>query len=113
MASSTLTADEFNAIFGDMTYLKHKLRTKVPATHTTNPDKTSKGYPIATEQWEKDSGLRDLVMDCQYLLEDGPAQCIDRFTHVPTVRGVCSTFNARSLEDVFKTDTVWMESFLK
>ena len=99
---SRLTASQFNNIVGDMSGLPFTKRITLPATEKSAPN----------SQWAKDSHRLDLILHCKHHTEDGPANCADQFTHVPTSRGICSAFNAPPLADVMRTESShWLQMF--
>ena len=114
LANSMLKADEFNAIVGNLSYMKYGLRISLPVEDNATSELNHRGKPIAKQQWEKDSAQLDMIMDCQMpSKKGGKVFCGHLFHHTPTSKGVCSTVNAASLLDVMRNDLDWLQKFKK
>ena len=97
---------------------------------------TRHGARIPESQLEKDSGKLNLLVSCQFpnhkvmlkcyirysaqkfvfnqLHLQGFKTCQNRFTHMPTQRGICSVYNGQPLEGMLDPSlTQWFRGFQK
>ena len=72
-----LTAQQFNDIVGDLSYMKYNTSVTTPVQPI--PDKLRKTTKLGAlapyTQWEKDSSALELLMDCQYPTTHGMDNC--------------------------------------